>query len=137
MYVINGRPLPVVGRQNPEIFTELEALYGDDAINNLDIWPTGMLETTAQGPGELFTAIILNQFGRIRDGDRFWFENYKMNGYENAAVNVSELFIVYTKIQLFLGTVFHEIFICKCISYISMSDIVCLAYTITIDKRMV
>ncbi|XP_013378732.1 dual oxidase 2-like isoform X2 [Lingula anatina] len=49
-------------------------------INNLDIWAAGLLETTPRGPGELFRTVILDQFQRIRDGDRFWFENYEYNG---------------------------------------------------------
>lgn len=39
----------------------------------------GMLESDGS-PGELFTAIIIEQFKRIRDADRFWFENVD-NGY--------------------------------------------------------
>ena len=38
----------------------------------------GMLESV-DGPGELFRAIIKETFIRIRDADRFWFEN-KENG---------------------------------------------------------
>ena len=34
----------------------------------------GMLETHG-GPGSLFRAIIKEQFTRLRDADRFWFEN--------------------------------------------------------------
>ena len=49
-------------------------MYGDD-ISKLDVWPGGLLETTTQGPGELFQHIIKDQFIRIRDGDWFWFEN--------------------------------------------------------------
>lgn len=33
-----------------------------------------MLESDGK-PGELFSAVILEQFKRIRDADRFWFEN--------------------------------------------------------------
>ena len=33
-----------------------------------------MLETHG-GPGSLFRAIIKEQFTRLRDADRFWFEN--------------------------------------------------------------
>lgn len=41
----------------------------------IDPWVGGILETTSTGPGELFRTIIRDQFRRIRDGDRFWFEN--------------------------------------------------------------
>ncbi|CAG2174102.1 unnamed protein product, partial [Oppiella nova] len=45
--------------------------------DKIDIWVGGLLETTATQPGELFRYVISDQFRRIRDGDRFWFENYK------------------------------------------------------------
>lgn len=51
-------------------------------MDDVDIWPAGMLETSEKGPGPLFRAIIKNQFIRIRHGDRFWFENYEMNKYD-------------------------------------------------------
>lgn len=54
----------------------LKRLYGNtSAPDNLDLFSGGILETTPNGPGELFKAIILDQFLRIRHGDRFWFEN--------------------------------------------------------------
>ena len=46
----------------------------DDDVNKLDLWVGGMLETN-EGPGETFRRIIMDQFERIRDGDRFWYEN--------------------------------------------------------------
>jgi hypothetical protein len=55
-----------------------KAVY-NGSMDDVDIWAAGMLETTADGPGPLFRAVIKNQFERIRDSDRFWFENYKMN----------------------------------------------------------
>lgn len=55
-----------------QIAGELETLY--KRIDNVDLWVGGILET-GDGPGELFTAIIKDQFRRIRDGDRFWYEN--------------------------------------------------------------
>lgn len=65
---------------NKQILDRLKQLYNDD-IESLEVWPAGMLETTEQGlPGPLFTAIIKDQFQRIRDGDRFWYENWRMNG---------------------------------------------------------
>nr|XP_022914641.1 dual oxidase-like [Onthophagus taurus] len=52
---------------------KMKELYKDN-VNNIDVWIGGILETDT-GPGELFEAIILDQFERIRDGDRFWYEN--------------------------------------------------------------
>lgn len=49
----------------------------DPTFDDMDIWPGGLLETRTSGPGELFAAVILDQFERIRDGDRFWFENHE------------------------------------------------------------
>lgn len=66
----------VICFQNTALFTNLSRLY-NNSLDDLDIWPLGMLETTEQGPGPLFRTIIKDQFLRIRDGDRFWFENYK------------------------------------------------------------
>ena len=45
--------------------------------NNIDIWVGGMMESGKNGPGPLFRTVILDQFLRIRDGDRFWYENYE------------------------------------------------------------
>ncbi|XP_068222962.1 dual oxidase-like isoform X2 [Palaemon carinicauda] len=55
-----------------EVLMELKSLYKHPS--QLDIWPGGLLETTKE-PGQLFSKIILDQFERSRDGDRFWFEN--------------------------------------------------------------
>ena len=41
---------------------------------NIDLYVGGMLESYG-GPGPLFTKIIQQQFERLRDADRFWFEN--------------------------------------------------------------
>ncbi|EGT51247.1 hypothetical protein CAEBREN_24129 [Caenorhabditis brenneri] len=56
----------------------LKSLYGGNILY-LDAYIGGMLEGGENGPGELFKEIIKDQFTRIRDGDRFWFEN-KLNG---------------------------------------------------------
>eukprot|EP00117_Sycon_ciliatum_P014232 scpid13674/ scgid14577/ Dual oxidase 1; Large NOX 1; Long NOX 1; NADPH thyroid oxidase 1; Thyroid oxidase 1 len=61
-----------------------ELYKGDD--RDIDIWVGGLLETTPRGPGPLFREIIKDQFERIRDGDRFWFENI-----ENELFNASEI----------------------------------------------
>ncbi|KAH9369448.1 hypothetical protein HPB48_014372 [Haemaphysalis longicornis] len=53
--------------------TVLPQLYGN-STDNVDMWVGGLLETSDR-PGPLFQKIIRDQFRRIRDGDRFWFEN--------------------------------------------------------------
>jgi dual oxidase len=65
---------PVLYKEFPDIFHKLEELYGFDQLKDVDLYIGGMLESD-QGPGPLFSAIIKDQFRRLRDGDRFWFEN--------------------------------------------------------------
>ena len=52
----------------------LKHVYG--SVNNLDLWVAGLAETHAPGSsiGPTFRAIIANQFTRLRDGDRFWYQ---------------------------------------------------------------
>ncbi|ESO86842.1 hypothetical protein LOTGIDRAFT_235234 [Lottia gigantea] len=63
---------------NSTLISELKMLH-HDKLDKIDIFTGGLLETTRNGPGELFRHIIIDQFLRLRDGDRFWFEN-KQNG---------------------------------------------------------
>jgi dual oxidase len=56
------------------MFHKLSELYKNN-IDQLDAYVGGMLETTGNGPGELFSVVIKDQFQRLRDADRFWFEN--------------------------------------------------------------
>lgn len=53
----------------------LENLYGD--VNNIDVFVGGLVEMPVDGSmlGELFHTVIVDQFTRIRDGDRFWYED--------------------------------------------------------------
>lgn len=64
---------PELFKRNPELLRSLMEIYSNN-LNNIDIYLGGMLESTL-GPGELFTAVIKDQFLRLRDADRFWFEN--------------------------------------------------------------
>lgn len=59
--------------EDPDIFSRLEREYNWD-VRNIDLFVGGMLESS-NGPGPLFTKIIKEQFQRLRDSDRFWFEN--------------------------------------------------------------
>lgn len=55
-----------------QVLEKVAALYANNTAR-LELLPGGMLEAD----GSLFSAIILDQFVRLRDGDRFWFENTK------------------------------------------------------------
>ncbi|NWU46707.1 DUOX2 oxidase, partial [Dromas ardeola] len=55
-----------------QVLEKVAALYANTTAR-LELLPGGMLEAD----GSLFSAIILDQFVRLRDGDRFWFENTK------------------------------------------------------------
>lgn len=56
-----------------ELATQLEKLYG--SVDNIDLWAGGLAEDHARGAlGPLFSRIIAEQFQRLRDGDRFWYE---------------------------------------------------------------
>ena len=61
-----------------ELQQSLQDAYGD--VNKIDLWVGGLAETPVgkQGAqvGELFQAILTRQFTDLRDGDRFWYENY-------------------------------------------------------------
>jgi len=64
---------PELAKEQPDLFGRLAELHGGD-LSNLDVYLGGMLEST-HGPGPLFSTVIKEQFARIRDSDRFWFEN--------------------------------------------------------------
>lgn len=64
---------PKLFNEKPEILRLLVSAYNNN-IDDIDVYVGGMLESYGR-PGELFTAVIKEQFARIRDADRFWFEN--------------------------------------------------------------
>lgn len=63
---------PDLFEKHPDIARKLQEAYG--SVDNIDLYIGGMLESK-DGPGELFISIMLEQFTRLRDADRFWFEN--------------------------------------------------------------
>ncbi|KAK6179830.1 hypothetical protein SNE40_012099 [Patella caerulea] len=56
-----------------EIVDKLRQVYGNNT-SDLDLFTGGLLELSPSGPGEVFQRILVDQFTRIRDGDRFWYE---------------------------------------------------------------
>ncbi|NXW00161.1 DUOX2 oxidase, partial [Fregetta grallaria] len=75
-----------------QVLEKIAALYANNTAR-LELLPGGMLEVD----GSLFHAIILDQFVRLRDGDRFWFENTK-----NGLFTVEE-------IREIRNTTFHDV----------------------------
>ena len=55
--------------------TKLASLYG--SVDEIDLWVGGLAEDHVRGSsvGETFQTIIVDQFERLRDGDRFWYQN--------------------------------------------------------------
>lgn len=55
--------------------SSLAATY--DTVNDIDPWVGALCETHVAGSpvGELIGTILTEQFRRLRDGDRFWYEN--------------------------------------------------------------
>jgi hypothetical protein len=62
--------------KNIPLQNELRTLYQQD-INNVDLWVGMLAEDHAPGASvsPIIKAILVDQFTRLRDGDRFWFEN--------------------------------------------------------------
>ena len=58
-----------------EIADSLEAVYG--TVDKIDVFVGGLAEDAVPDAlvGELFHAVLLDQFTRLRDGDRFWYED--------------------------------------------------------------
>ncbi|XP_054274117.1 peroxidasin-like isoform X2 [Macrosteles quadrilineatus] len=60
---------------NKAVRDQLQELYGHPG--NIDVWVGGILEDPVDGArvGPLFRCILVDQFRRMRDGDRFWYES--------------------------------------------------------------
>jgi hypothetical protein len=58
-----------------EVQADLETVYG--TVDQVDLWVGGLAEDHVNGAlvGETFQVILLDQFSRLRDGDRFYYEN--------------------------------------------------------------
>lgn len=60
---------------DPSVLQRLRQLYGHPG--NIDVFVGGILEDQVPGGkvGPLFRCLLVEQFKRLRDGDRFWYEN--------------------------------------------------------------
>ncbi len=60
---------------DPHVVEGLASMYG--SVDDIDLWVGGLAEDHLPGSsmGETFSTIITDQFERLRDGDRFWYQN--------------------------------------------------------------
>ena len=58
-----------------DLQSKLESLYG--TVDDIDLWVGGLAEDHVPGSslGATFQTIIVDQFQRLRDGDRYWYQN--------------------------------------------------------------
>jgi peroxidase len=61
---------------SPAVQEKLAAVYASP--DDVDVWVGGLAEDHVPGAmvGETFFVILRDQFERLRDGDRFWYESY-------------------------------------------------------------
>jgi peroxidase len=59
---------------DPELQAKLESTYG--SVDNIDMWIGGLAEDHVRGGsvGPLVQRVLADQFQRLRDGDRFWYQ---------------------------------------------------------------
>jgi hypothetical protein len=72
---------------NTQVQQELQQAYGD--VNHIDAFEGGSAEDHIPGSdfGPLFQAIIVDQFARLRDGDRLFFMNQQWTPEEQNIIN--------------------------------------------------
>lgn len=75
---------------NAALQQSLKQIYGN--VDNIDLWVGGLAEDHAQGSsvGPTFQRIMVDQFQRLRDGDRFWYQR-DLQGRDLAEVQRSSL----------------------------------------------
>jgi hypothetical protein len=62
---------------DPDVIARLTAAYGPNNVNNIDPWLGGLAEAHVPGTstGPLIRRVLVDQFTRLRDGDRFFYLN--------------------------------------------------------------
>ena len=71
-----------------ELQDRLRQLYGN--VNNIDLWVGALAEDHVPGSsvGPLIRRIIADQFERVRDGDRFWYQR-QFSGIDSVLVGIA------------------------------------------------
>ncbi|XP_058461280.1 peroxidasin isoform X2 [Malaya genurostris] len=73
------------------IRSKLKELYGHP--DNIDLWVGGILEDQLPGAkvGPLFMCLLVEQFNKLREGDRFWYENEQFKPEQLAQIKKTTL----------------------------------------------
>lgn len=60
---------------DPDVQARLAEAY--DSVDDIDVWVGALAEDHVNGGslGELSSAVLIDQFTALRDGDRFWYQN--------------------------------------------------------------
>ncbi len=98
---------------NPDIQGKLQSLYGN--VNNIDLWVGGLAEDHVPNAmvGETIREVLIDQFSRLRDGDRYWYQNdqffldNKDHMKQVHQTNLSDLIKLNTDIEQIQHNVFH------------------------------
>lgn len=94
---------------DPAVQQTLEDLYG--TVDNIDLWVGGLAEDHVRGAsvGETFQTIIADQFERLRDGDRLWYQNVFSGGElrQIERTTLSEIIQRNTNVSNLQDDVFH------------------------------
>ena len=79
------RPIRRLSDINPDplVQSNLREVYA--SVNDIDLWIGGLAERHVSGAlvGPTYRAILADQFRRLRDGDRFWYEAYLPGSLQN------------------------------------------------------
>jgi hypothetical protein len=76
--VLGLRPVSDFADINPDPVVQENLSLAFANVEQIDLWMGGLSEPHARDAivGETFRAILIDQFERSRDGDRFWYEIY-------------------------------------------------------------
>lgn len=83
--------------RNAALAAKLQALFG--TVNNVDAWVGMLAEDHLPGAsvGATHAATLLDQFARLRDGDRFWYQNNQFGRDDLAAIERTGLSDILTR----------------------------------------
>jgi hypothetical protein len=101
---------------NTTLTNKLESTYGN--VNKIDLWVGGLAEDHEDDAmvGETIQTILIDQFTRLRDGDRFWYQNDQFfidNKIHMKKVNDTSLADIIKHNTHLEGKIQKDVFLCQ------------------------